>query len=162
MNIVFVAPHFPTYQKQFVRALKEVGANVFGIGEADFYDLPDEVQNWLTWYERVPSVTSDDAMIDAVRRIQERVWVDKLIATIEAHMLCAARVREVCTIPGMNIEQTLLCRDKTMMKDFMREHGIPTAASKAANSAAEVRAFAKEHGYPIILKPRDGAGAAAT
>ena len=162
MNVVFIAPHFPSYQKQFVRALKEVGANVFGIGEADFYEMPGDVQNWLDWYERVPSVTNDDAMIDAVRRIQGRVWVDKLETTIEAHMLCAARVREVCTIPGMNVEQTLLCRDKTMMKDFMREHGIPTAASKAADSAAEVRAFAKEHGYPIIMKPRDGAGAAAT
>ena len=162
MNVIFVAPHFPAYQKQFVRALKEVGAKVIGLGEADFFELPGDIQDALFWYERVPSVTNDDAVIDAVRRVQSRLWVDRLEATIEAHLLTAAHAREACTIPGMSVEQTLLCRDKTKMKAFMREHDIPTAASTAADGADAVRAFVNQHGYPVVLKPRDGAGAAAT
>ena len=48
------------------------------------------------------------------------------------------------------------------MKQALREAGVPTAASAAANSADEVRAFAEQTGYPVILKPRSGAGALDT
>lgn len=162
MHVVFIAPSFPANQKQFVRALSEVGATVTGIGETDFYELPEDVRSWLNWYERVPSVTDEEALLAAVRRVQTRVPVDRLEATVESHMLTAAKVREACGIAGTSYRQTLLCRDKTFMKDFMREHGIPTAASRAVRDAAEVRAFVEKHSYPVILKPKDGAGAAAT
>jgi len=36
---------------------------------------------------------------------------------------------------------------------------VPCAASDAVASLAEARAFAERVGYPLILKPRDGAGA---
>lgn len=162
MHVLFVAPHFPSYQKQFVRALYQVGAKVTGIGEAPVNMLPKDLKQWLHGYEQVSSVCSEPAMLEAVRTIQKRGWVDRLEATIEAHMLTAARVREACGIPGMSYEQTVICRDKTVMKAFMRKHGIPTAQSASANSAAEVLQFARQHGFPLILKPRAGAGASGT
>ncbi|MBS0396490.1 MAG: carboxylate--amine ligase, partial [Proteobacteria bacterium] len=33
MNVIFVEPAFPYYQREFVRGLAESGARVFGIGE---------------------------------------------------------------------------------------------------------------------------------
>jgi len=162
MHVLFVAPHFPAYQKQFVRGLKAVGAHVTGIGEAPAHMLPDDLKGWLDGYEQVGSVCDDNAMFEVVRRVQKRGWVDRLEATIEAHMLTAARVREACSIPGLTYEQTVLVRDKTAMKDFMRKHDIPCAASVAASSPEDVIAFAKQVGYPIILKPRGGAGAGNT
>ncbi|MDJ0836649.1 MAG: ATP-grasp domain-containing protein [Acidobacteriota bacterium] len=162
MHVLFVAPHFPAYQKQFVRALKAVGAHVTGIGEAPVGMLPDDLKSWLDGYEQVSNVCDENQMYDTVRRIQNRGWVDRMEATIEAHMLTAARVREACKIPGLSYEQTVLCRDKTIMKEFMRKHGIPCAQSEAAATPAEVKAFADRVGYPIILKPRGGAGAAST
>lgn len=162
MHVIFVEPHFPAYQKQFVRALKEVGARVTGIGETPGPYLPDDVKGWLDDYEHIHSVTDEQAMVDTVRRIQSRGWVDRLEATIEAHMLPAAKVREVCTIPGVSYQQTLICRDKTLMKAFMREHGVPCALSTAAASAEDIYNFARQAGYPLILKPRDAAGASHT
>jgi hypothetical protein len=40
MNVVFVEPWFPRYQREFARALAEAGATVIGIGEysADGFD----------------------------------------------------------------------------------------------------------------------------
>lgn len=162
MHVIFVAPHFPANQKQFVRALKSVGAFVTGIGEAPVDYLPGDVKSWLDAYEQVPNVCDENVMVDAVKRIQARGWVDRLEATVEAHMLTAARVREARGIPGLSYQQTLLVRDKTVMKEFMRRNGIPCAASQAASSVDEVVAFGRQVGYPIIIKPRDGAGAAAT
>jgi hypothetical protein len=45
------------------------------------------------------------------------------------------------------------------MKAALRAGGVPCAASDAVSSLAEARAFAEKVGYPLILKPRDGAGA---
>jgi formate-dependent phosphoribosylglycinamide formyltransferase (GAR transformylase) len=88
--------------------------------------------------------------------------VDRLEATIEAHTLPAAQVREACTIPGTSVRTAWLCRDKPSMKQALREAGVPTAASAGASTAAEVVAFAEQVGYPVILKPRSGAGALDT
>jgi formate-dependent phosphoribosylglycinamide formyltransferase (GAR transformylase) len=162
MHVIFVAPAFPQNQKEFVRALSQVGAQVTGIGEDPPEWLPHDVTQWLDGYEKVSSVTDEGALFDAVKRIQSRSWVDRLEATVEAHMLPVARVREACSIPGVTYEQTLICRDKTRMKEFMREHGIACAQSRSAESTEDVLEFINEVGYPIIMKPRDGAGAAVT
>jgi phosphoribosylaminoimidazole carboxylase (NCAIR synthetase) len=162
MHVLFVAPHFPAYQRQFVRSLKSVGAKVTGIGEADASSLPGELKSWLDGYEKVGNVCDEQALLDAVRRVQRREYVDRLEATIEAHILPTARVREAATIPGLTTKQALLCRDKPLMKEFLREHGIPCARSLGSGELAEIEQFVKEVGYPIIVKPRAAAGAAGT
>jgi formate-dependent phosphoribosylglycinamide formyltransferase (GAR transformylase) len=162
MNVVFVEPFFPSNQRHFPRALAEAGATVIGIGEYPADALDDQLKGWLHHYERVPSVTDVEAMTRAVRWVQDKLWVDRLEATIEAHTLAAAQVREACTIPGTSVRTAWLCRDKPSMKQVLRETGVPTAASAAVGSAAEARAFAGQVGFPLILKPRSGAGAAGT
>jgi formate-dependent phosphoribosylglycinamide formyltransferase (GAR transformylase) len=162
VNIVFVEPHFPRNQREFVRALADAGATVLGIGETPVDYLDDQLRSWLTHYEQVGSVTDVDQLTAAVRRLQRMVWVDRLEATIEAHTLPAARARERTGIPGTSVHTTWLCRDKPSMKEALRAAGVPTAASTAADSLDQVRDFARRVGYPLVLKPRDGAGAAAT
>ena len=68
-------------------------------------------------------------MTDAVRWIQDKLWVDRLETTIEAHTLPTAQVRENCTIPGTSVRTAWLCRDKPSMKEALRAAGVPTAAS---------------------------------
>ncbi|HEX2363356.1 MAG TPA: hypothetical protein VHI11_14905 [Jiangellaceae bacterium] len=162
MNVVFVEPFFPNNQREFVRGLASVGATVIGIGERPTEMLDDDLKSWMAHYHQVPTVVDVGIMTDTVRWIQSRLWVDRLEATIEAHTLPAAQVRENCTIPGTSVRTTWLCRDKPSMKEALRSAGVPTAASAAAGTAAEVHAFADAIGYPIILKPRSGAGALDT
>jgi len=162
MNVVFVDPAFPPTQRQFVRALAEVGATVIGVGERPAEWLDDELRAWMQHYHVVPSVTDVGVMTDAVRWIQGRSWVDRLEATIESHTMAAAQVRENCSIPGTSVRTAWLCRDKPSMKETLRAAGVPTAASTAASTADQVRDFARQVGYPLILKPRSGAGALDT
>ena len=162
VNVVFVEPNFPPTQRNFVRALAEVGATVIGIGESHADALDDELKSWMSHYHQVPSVVDVGVMTDAVRWIQGNVWVDRLEATIESHTLTAAKVRENCTIPGTSVRTAWLCRDKPSMKEALRAAGVPTAASAAVQTAAEVYEFVNAIGYPIILKPRTGAGALDT
>ena len=162
MHVLFVEPRFPANQAQFVRALAEVGARVTGIGEAPVEHLPDHLASSLYGYEQVPSVCDEQAVLDTVRRVQAREWVDRLEATVEAHVLPAARVRAAAGIPGTSVETAFLCRDKPAMKAALRSAGIPCAESTGASSAQEVRDFVARVGYPVIVKPRGAAGAAGT
>jgi formate-dependent phosphoribosylglycinamide formyltransferase (GAR transformylase) len=162
VNIVFVEPAFPPTQRHFVRALAEVGASVIGIGERPGDHLDDELKGWMTHYHQVSTVVDVGVLTDAVRWVQDKVWVDRLESTIEAHTMAAAQAREACTIPGTSVRTAWLCRDKPSMKEVLRAAGIPTAASAAVTSAADVHAFVADIGFPVILKPRTGAGALDT
>jgi hypothetical protein len=76
--------------------------------------------------------------------------------------MAAAAVREATGIPGTSVKTAYLCRDKPAMKAALRDAGIACAQSTRAESAADARAFAASAGYPLIVKPPAGAGAAGT
>ena len=159
MHVVFVEPRFPANQKLFVKALAELGATVTAIGEGSKDSLDDELKRWLTHYEEVGSVCDEGAVLHALRFVQGRKHVDRIEATVEAHIMPIAKVREAAQIPGTSVRTAFLCRDKPAMKEVLREGGIPCARSGAVASAAEAQAFAEQVGFPLIVKPRDGAGA---
>ncbi|MCA1824631.1 MAG: acetyl-CoA carboxylase biotin carboxylase subunit family protein [Mycobacteriales bacterium] len=162
MNVIFVEPAFPKNQREFVRGLASVGASVIGIGERPGDWLDDELRGWLSHYQQVGSVTDTGALSDAVRWVQDKVYVDRLEATVEAHIMSTAKVREACGISGTSLRTAYLCRDKPTMKEVLRDAGVPCAASTAAHNAAEVYEFVDRVGFPLILKPRAAAGAAGT
>ena len=162
MHIVFVEPCFPANQKEFVRALQGAGATVTGLGERPVEALDDDLRGWLFHYEQVPSVVDAQVLTDRVRAIHGRLNVDRLEATVEAHMMAAARAREAVGIQGTSVRTTFLCRDKPAMKEVLREAGISCAQSMGGGDRESILRFAEEVGFPLIVKPRSGAGASGT
>ena len=162
VNVVFVEPASRRPSGSSSAPWPRSAPTVIGIGESRRSAFDDELRSWMTHYHQVPNVIDVGVMTDAVRWIQDKLWVDRLEATIEAHTMAAAQVRENCTIPGTSVRTAWLCRDKPSMKEALRAAGVPTAASTAADNADQVRAFADAVGYPLILKPRSGAGALDT
>jgi carbamoylphosphate synthase large subunit len=162
MNVIFVEPAFPANQQQFVRALHAIGATVIGIGERPREALPDALQQQMIHYHQVGNVCDEPAMIGAVRQIQQHTDVQHMEATVEAHVMTTSRVREACGIPGVSSATAWVCRDKPTMKQVLSEAGVPCAQSTGTDSTEEALEFARRVGYPLIVKPRDGAGAAGT
>lgn len=163
MHVIFLEPAFPANQREFVRGLHHAGARVSAIGTAPVEAFDSELRSWLYSYERVQNSASADQLTEAVQRIQRRgPWVHKLECTIEALMIPAAETRARTGIPGMSVEQTLLVRDKVLMKHHMHKHGIRCAQSADVGTLEEAAAFVKQHGYPVIIKPIAAAGAAGT
>lgn len=162
MNVIFVEPFFPGNQREFVRGLVEVGATVVAIGESPKESLDESLRNWLFDYIQVPSVVDEQVMIEAVRWIQGKMWVDRLETTIEAQILPIAHVRKACAIPGISPQTAWLCRDKPAMKELLRQAGIPCAQSLGSADRVEIADFAQRTGFPLIIKPRSGAGASGT
>ncbi len=162
MNIIFVEPAFPNNQREFVRALNAAGANVIGVGERPLEYLDPDLKDWLFDYVRIDSVVHEPSLLGAVQRIQKQLWVDRLEATVEAHILPVAKVREATGIPGTTTKTAFLCRDKPAMKEVLRNAGIPCALSARAVTPDDAREFAKSVGYPLIVKPPAAAGASGT
>ena len=133
MNIIFIEPSFPYNQREFVRGLHQAGATVIGIGERPQEHLADDVKGWLSHYVQVKSVVHEPSLLRAVQQVQARVYVDRLEATVEAHIMAAAKVREAAGIPGTSVRTAYLCRDKPAMKEVLREAGIPCAQSTRAS-----------------------------
>src|SRR5918997_1780375 len=84
MNVLFIEPAFPTNQREFVRALASIGANVLGIGERPYDWIDDETKGWLGGYQQIASVTDEGALEWAAREAQSRMWIDRLEAELEA------------------------------------------------------------------------------
>lgn len=162
MNVIFVEPAFPTNQREFVRALHAVGANVIGIGERPEDYLDHELRGWLGEYVQIRSVVDEELLLRAVRLVQKHLWVDRIEATVEAHIMATAAVREAAGIPGTSRRTAYLCRDKPAMKEVLRAAGVPCAQSCRASDAQDARDFAAAVGYPLIVKPPAGAGASGT
>jgi len=162
MNIIFVEPAFPYNQREFVRGLHAAGANVIGVGERPAGYLDEELRHWLGDYYQVRSVVDEGVMLRAVRAVQDKLWVDRIEATVEAHIMPTARVREAAGIPGTSTKTAWLCRDKPAMKEALRRAGIPCAQSTRAQTPQDAREFARAVGYPLIVKPPSGAGASGT
>lgn len=162
MNVIFIEPAFPNNQREFVRALHAAGANVIGIGEREQGHLDLQLKSWLSDYRQVSSVVHEPTLLAAVRSAQEQVWIDRLEATVEAHISAAAAVREAAGIPGTSVRTAFLCRDKPAMKEALRQAGVPCAQSIRASHPQDARDFAAAVGFPLIVKPPAGAGASAT
>jgi biotin carboxylase len=97
-----------------------------------------------------------------VRQWSKNVRIDRVECLWEPGMILAARLRESLGLPGMTVAETVPFRDKESMKQVLDKAGIRTPRHHRAKSAPEIRAAAKDIGWPVIIKPIAGAGSADT
>lgn len=81
-----------------------------------------------------------------------------IVTTSELDVIRIAQIREIFDIEGQNVESANLFRDKIKMKEKVAQAGIRVPAFIHATKATDILQFIDEHGYPVIIKPVDGAG----
>jgi len=164
VNVLFLSPAFPSEMPHFIAALAGVGARVYAVGEQPQAALPAEAKEHLTAYVQVPSIMDEGRVIATVhaQAASHGVRFDRVESLWEPLMLLAARLREVLSVPGMTVAQTVPFRDKETMKQVLDAAGIRTPHHYRCTSAHDVREAASMVGYPLIVKPIDGAGSADT
>jgi biotin carboxylase len=77
-------------------------------------------------------------------------------------MILAAKLRESLGLPGLTVGQTVPFRDKERMKQLLDAAGLRTPRHASTATVAGVWAAAEQIGFPLIVKPVDGAGSADT
>jgi biotin carboxylase len=83
---------------------------------------------------------------------------DVVFSNAEADVLRAAEARTLFGIPGMKSSSAVLFRDKVLMKRLFAGLSVEPVAYRVPTSAVDVLSACAELG-PVVLKPRDGAGA---
>ena len=161
MRVLMVSPGYPAEIALFTRALAAVGAEVIGIGDQPTHDLPPAARDAMRHYEHV-SLADENAVAARVYELAQHASIDRVECLWEPYMVLAARLREMLGAPGLDVQQTIPFRDKERMKQVLDAAGIRTPHHYAATTVAEVWAAAERIGFPLIVKPIDGAGSMDT
>jgi biotin carboxylase len=162
MKVVFLAPSYPPEMQQYTRGLAEVGAEVYGVGDAPAQALPVQLRRHLHDYLQVPRLLDDTDVVERVAAWLRGREVDRVLANWEVMVLTAARLRERFGLPGMSVDTVNGFRDKQVMKDRVAAAGLRVPRARRVRTLAETRAAAEHIGFPLIIKPIAGAGSADT
>ncbi|HSM03699.1 MAG TPA: ATP-grasp domain-containing protein [Longimicrobiales bacterium] len=163
-HVAFVAPFFAETTLRFMAALARLEATRLSLVSQDPPDrLPSELRAGLAEFVRVGDALDPGILQGAVEELGRRgPAVDLLLGTFEELQVPLGRVRDRLGLPGMGAEVAENFRDKSRMKDILRDHGLPCARHALVRSPEDARAFVEAVGLPVIAKPPAGSGSRGT
>ena len=164
MNFVFISPHFPHTYWQFCDRLRRNGINVLGIGDASYDSLEAPLKASLTEYYRVNSLEDYDQVYRATAFFAFKYGkIDWIESMNEYWLEQDARLRTDFNVTtGIREDRISFIKEKSLMKKLYLEAGIPTARQHVVTDRDAGKAFIRDVGYPVIVKPDVGVGATHT
>jgi hypothetical protein len=162
MKVLFISPHFPDEMQDFTRGLAEVGAQVYGLSDAELGALPPRVRRYLSGYVQSRDLRDVDGVVRDIRATLGAIAFDRVECLWEPHVILGAALRQVLGVPGMDVDTAIGFRDKSIMKERLLARGLRVPRYRRVTSADQARDAAAEIGFPLVIKPTAGAGTADT
>ena len=164
MNFIFISPQFPRTYWNWCDRLKKNGANVLGIGDTPYDQLDDALKHVLTEYYKVGTLEDYDQVFRAVAFFSFKYGkIHWLESNNEYWLEHDAMLRtDFNILSGPDVDEIQAYRSKAAMKPYYKKAGVPTARQAPVTTLEEAKDFIKRVGYPVIVKPEYGVGAAAT
>ncbi|MBK9365429.1 MAG: ATP-grasp domain-containing protein [Deltaproteobacteria bacterium] len=158
-NVVFVAPFPMPATLRFaagIRSLKDV--RLIGL----FQQPPAEMSGW-DWLHIVPDALDPDVLTHALQALTQKFGkIHHVAGILENIQEPLAIARQRLGIEGTDLQTATRFRDKGVMKDHLRAHGVPCARHARLRNEQDAWEFVRQVGFPIVIKPPSGAGAKAT
>ena len=163
-NFIYISPNFPENHWNFCRRLKDNGINVLGIGDCEYDNLTNDLKGSLNDYFKVSSLENYDEVFRAVAFLTYRHGkIDYLESNNEYWLEQDAKLRTEFNITsGFHVEDMENVKYKSKMKASYIKAGVPVARYHLVDDIESCRAFIKEVGYPVVVKPDNGVGASDT
>ncbi|MBO7475708.1 MAG: hypothetical protein J6T36_02100, partial [Campylobacter sp.] len=164
MNFIFISPQFPHTYWNFCDRLRQNGVNVLGIGDCPYDALEEHVKASLTEYYFVENMQDYDQMLRAVGFFTFKYGkIDWIESNNEFWLEQDAQLRtDFHVTTGEQAEGIGRLKHKSSMKPYYKKAGVATARLAQIPTIKEAKAFLKRVGYPVIVKPDIGVGAADT
>lgn len=89
---------------------------------------------------------------DALRRFLDARKCDAILAQSEHGLLLGAHLARERDLPGASPKGALATTSKLLSRRALNRAGIDQPQFTVARNALDVRRFAQEHGYPVVLK----------
>lgn len=163
-NAIFAAPILSENAARVIAAaLRLEGVRLGVITQDPIEKLPEALRGGVAQHWRVADILDVEQLAGAVEAVAARLGgVDRLFAAYEQLQVPIALVRERFGIDGMSSDAARNFRDKARMKELFDAAGLPCARHARVTSADEAWRFAEANGYPVVVKPLEGAGAKST
>lgn len=163
-NFIFISANYPESYWMFCRGLKRHGARVLAVVDAAWDSLSSQLKDNIDECYKVSSFHNYDEVYRAVAYFASKYgkpdWIE---SNNEAWLQLDARLRDDFHVTtGFCEEQITQFQSKSVMKDYYKKAGLPTAPFCLPKSLEEARAFADKYGYNLVLKPDHGVGASNT
>jgi len=164
MNVIFISPNFPLYYWNFCDRLKRRGVNVLGIGDAAYDSMSEACRNSLTEYYKVGSLENFDEVYRACGFFTHKYGkIDWIESENEYWLETEATLRQEFNVnTGTKIQDMGPMKYKSKMKAVYEQAGIKACRYHLVSDIEAARAFIETVGYPVVVKPDNGVGAAAT
>ncbi len=164
MFVIYVSPFLRKDTPLFVDRLLELpGVRVGLITSKTEDELPEVPFDRLTGYWRVNNLMDSDELNWAACELAESFGPpDRIITENEHIMVPVSEVRSRLDVAGMSPIVTLNFRDKARMKERLRAWGLPCARYRCVTDEEQAFEFADSIGFPLIVKPVDGAASQST
>lgn len=165
MEFLYISPEFPAYGEHFVRNLAGLGVNVYGIGEADFYEMPETLRSALKWYVRTDlrNTGAITAAVDKLLAIKSSLGSPPQFDVVESHneqwLRLESFVNATYGIAGIAPKDVEPLKRKSAMKSLFQANDLAVARGQIVTGVEQGIALATTLGYPLILKPDEGVGA---
>ena len=163
MNYIVISPYYPANFQPFSYKLRQHGVNVLGIGQEPYDQLNDELKATLTEYFRVDNLEDLDQVTRAVAFFFHKYGpIDRIESHNEYWLELDAGLRQQFNIFGVKPQDLTKTKYKSVMKDYFRKAGVPVVDGRVVSQTSEINAAVQDLGLPLIAKPDNGVGAAAT
>ena len=162
--VIFAAPWFSENATRFIEATLGVpGVRVAVVSQEPQEYLAAHLRERLAAHWRVENIFDPGQLAHAARQLSNHFGpVHRLYGAYEQLQVPLAEAREMLGVEGMSAEAARNFRDKSRMKNVLRESGVPCARHRLAHDEGEGWDFVREVGFPVVVKPPAGAGAQAT
>ena len=163
MNYLVISPYYPQNFQQFSIELASKGITVLGIGQEPYEQLDEPLRNSLTEYFRVDNLENIDEVKRAVAFLfYKHGPIDRIESHNEYWLELDATLREQFNVFGAKPEDLKKTKFKSEMKKLFQKAGVPVVPGAVIQTEADVDQAVEAIGLPMIAKPDNGVGAAAT
>lgn len=162
--VAFVAPYLLETTARFVAAAARLPGVQLGLVTSEPADrLPETLRQSLAGHWRLDDALDPGQIAGAVQGLSSQLGhVERLMGVLEQLQVPMAQVRQRLGIEGMDVATAHNFRDKAQMKTVLRAADVPCARHRLADSPQAAAEFARQVGFPIVVKPPAGAGAKST
>ena len=160
-NFIIISPHFPETYYRFAEALKYNGFRVLGVGDASYFELPQELRNCLDEYYCCYDMENFENEKRAVICFRNKYGViDYLESNNEYWLERDSWLRNDFNIPnGVRPDELKYWQHKSLMKELYKKAGVKAADYILVSDPEQMFKFIEKVGYPVFAKPDIGVGA---
>lgn len=157
---VLILNNSPAKMYNYKNWLSDLNEDIIILTDSKYYQ--DFIEQGYTSVFSFENYTSNGCVELKAFNLAQHHKISNIIATNEFDLIRASKLRKILGIQGQSLESALAYRNKSIMKDILANSGISVPKFIKVDDALDIINFIKNNGYPVVVKPVNGAASVDT